>query len=40
MLSWEKSSVESIDFVDNIWNVVSGSKLGSFSLPRKLREWP
>ncbi|KAL0817797.1 hypothetical protein Bca101_074241 [Brassica carinata] len=25
MLSWEKSSVESIDFVDNIWNVVSGS---------------
>lgn len=36
MHSWERSGLECINFVDNIWNVVLGSKLGGFSLPRKL----
>lgn len=39
MHSWERSSLECIDFVHNIWNVVSWSKLGSLSLPRELCKW-
>ena len=36
MLPWEGSSVESVDFVHNIWNAVLGSKLGGVSFPGKL----
>jgi len=36
MHSGERSYLEFVNFVHNIWNVVSGSKLGSLSLPRKL----
>ncbi|CAF1939200.1 unnamed protein product [Brassica napus] len=36
MHSWEKSSVESIDFVDNIWNVVSVIQMGIMGHPQAL----
>lgn len=39
MFFWEGSSVEFVDFVYNIWNVVFGSKFGGVFFLRKLCKW-